>query len=484
MTSLEGYELEGGWTSVARGAFAIGNKGGKRYFIKRLPQPKYPCDKTLFPPGSDTTKRLLKSCEQFEKQLKDKIAALKKAHAICDLLIYPEEFFRVKQNYYLVSAAIDGKSLEPEEVCKLPQADKYSIMRQFATALTALDSINMVHGDIKPSNVFIVKVGKSYKPLLIDFDDCYFSGRPPEPDATVGSPEFYSPELGSYISKKDPARGNIVTCASDTFAAAILFYQYQTGEALRPKKTDGHIYPFQVFAEDMEFGRVDESFRSLLIAMLEVQASDRPKIKDVPGLIDTVEKGGRITSKTSDMILVRRDEKKVFVVMGKKKHSATPASALEYAGEYGLNIVDEGGESISEVEFKDLFGITGSVKKKETDPEPTPADYILIKGTKYYIIKGGKRLSSPKSIAIYTANKDGLKYFDESGTELDSEGNPIGEPPEPTEPVAEYILVKNNKYYMIKDGKKLSTTKTTALEYSKEKGLKFMDEEGKEITIE
>jgi len=509
MASINGYELESDWTNVARGAFAYGKKGGKRYFMKRLPSPTYPDNPALFPPGTETTRRCQAQCAKFEKEFNEKMKALKTARAKCDLLVQPEDFFHVKSKYYIVSDAVEGSCLDPDEICKLPQSDRYSIMKDFAESLAALESVNIIHGDIKPSNVLIVKRDGRYRPLLIDFDDCYFSGRPPEnTEATVGSPEFYSPELGSYISKKDPSRGGMVTCASDVFAAAILFFQYQTGEALRPKKTDGHVYPFQVFPDDMEYCGADEGFVSLMKAMLEVKAEDRPKAKDVPGLISTVEKGGRVTSKTSDMILLRREDRKLYIIKGGRRMSATKSSAIEYSAKYGLDIVDEGGEKVTEEELNAIFGkdkVTGCTDYPKpptgpTGPDKPPAppageDYVLVKDDKYFLVIGGKRKSAPKSYALEYAKEHGLEIRDDDGDTPSKpappDRHPLGmpAPPSPDAPPApptcgDYVLVKDGKYFLVIGGKRKSAPKSYAIEYAKDKGLEFRDEAGNKITMD
>ena len=510
MASINGYELESGWKNVANGAFAYGRKGGKRYFIKRLSSPVYPDDPALYPPGADSTLRTKAYCAEFEKEFNEKMKALKTARGKCDLLVQPEEFFRVRAKYYLASDAVEGKSLEPEEVSKLPQSERYNIMRDFAESLAALESVNIIHGDIKPTNVLIVKKDGRYRPLLIDFDDCYFSGRPPKnTEETIGSPEFYSPELGSYISKKDPSRGSMVTCASDVFAAAVLFFQYQTGQALRPKKTDGHVYPFQVFSDEMEFCGADEGFVSLLKAMLEVKAEDRPKPKDIPDLITKVEKGGKVMSKTSDMILLKREDHKLFIIKDGRRMGATKSSAIEYSAKYSLDIVDEGGEKVTAEELEAIFGkdkktpTTVGIPIPPTGPDgpdtppapPTGEDYVLVKDGKYFIVIGGKRKSAPKDYALKYAKEHGLEIRDDDGDTSKpappTDGHTLGvpAPPGPDTPPApptcgDYVLVKDGKYFLVIGGKRKSAPKDYALKYAKDKGLEFRDETGNIIKID
>jgi serine/threonine protein kinase len=86
------------------------------------------------------------------------------------------EYFREDNSYYIVSSKVSEKKLTAEQVSKLDRDAKLEIMRKYAEALKALADNDVVHGDIKHSNVFIVETPKGPQPRFIDFDDSYFSG--------------------------------------------------------------------------------------------------------------------------------------------------------------------------------------------------------------------------------------------------------------------------------------------------------------------
>ena len=236
--TVNGYVLEKDWTLCANGDFAFATKAGKEFFIKRLPSPKYPADKNDYTPKS--YERNLKLCKEFQKYRGDIIAKLNGAAKKCGSLIVPNDFFRVGKSYYLVSKRIRDRILTPDEITKLNETQKHQLITEFATALVALQDINMVHGDLKPSNVFICKSGAAVHLYIMDFDDCYYSEKPPECEATMGSVEYYSPELGAYINMEDPSRGNTITCKSDVFAAGLMIHEYLSGKKVKCSKK----YPF------------------------------------------------------------------------------------------------------------------------------------------------------------------------------------------------------------------------------------------------
>ncbi|MBR2093448.1 MAG: hypothetical protein IJ904_05340, partial [Candidatus Methanomethylophilaceae archaeon] len=137
----------------------------------------------------------------------------------------------------------------------------------------ALAENNVVHGDIKHSNVFVVKASRGYEPRFIDFDDSYFSGEPPEPESTIGSPEFYSPELGKYIMSDDPDLKGTVQCKSDVFASAIMFHDYYTGKRMLQRHGK---YPFLIdSSKDMIMAIPSGQLKELIKSMMEVETSRR-----------------------------------------------------------------------------------------------------------------------------------------------------------------------------------------------------------------
>jgi len=270
LETMRGYELLEEWTTTANGSYTFGRKGSSEFFIKKLPQPKYPNPKML---TGETFKRKKAACEEWEAKRRRLIAALQRASSTCAFVIAPTEYFLEGNSYYIVSPRVKEKKLTPEQVSELDASTRLDVIKKYAYALKALAENNVVHGDIKHSNVFVVKASRGYEPRFIDFDDSYFSGEPPEPESTIGSPEFYSPELGKYIMSDDPDLKGTVQCKSDVFASAIMFHDYYTGKRMLQRHGK---YPFQIdSSKDMIMAIPSGQLKELIKSMMEVEASRR-----------------------------------------------------------------------------------------------------------------------------------------------------------------------------------------------------------------
>jgi nucleotide-binding universal stress UspA family protein/predicted Ser/Thr protein kinase len=124
---------------------------------------------------------------------------------------------------YIVLEFVEGRSLsewveraplEPEEVARLGAA--------LATAIHALHVQEVIHLDVKPSNVIVRPSGEA---VLIDFGLAHHAHYPDllaeELRRPVGSPPYISPEQVLGI-RNDPR--------SDIFALGVVLYELATGE--------------------------------------------------------------------------------------------------------------------------------------------------------------------------------------------------------------------------------------------------------------
>jgi eukaryotic-like serine/threonine-protein kinase len=101
------------------------------------------------------------------------------------------------------------------------------LMKTVAHSLKILHDLEIVHSDLKPSNVLIKRTELGYTTKLIDFDSSYVVGKPPPPEEIVGTMNYYSPELVSYIQGTSSAAD--LTTASDIFALGLIYSEYLTG---------------------------------------------------------------------------------------------------------------------------------------------------------------------------------------------------------------------------------------------------------------
>lgn len=162
----------------------------------------------------------------------------------------------------------------------------------FAAALARLHAAKVVHADLKPANVQMVRIGSggglSYRPLLVDMDFSVLADKraPWHGDSSagyVGTPGYFSPEH---------LRGEVPTTASDAFTAAIIVWQLLAGRhpfasALGDAAEPGD-YRERVLAGRSDFGAAappflggvpaSDSLRSLLMDALSPDPAKRPAV--------------------------------------------------------------------------------------------------------------------------------------------------------------------------------------------------------------
>jgi serine/threonine protein kinase len=101
--------------------------------------------------------------------------------------------------------------------CSTPRyvEDQLVILKAVAHSLKVLHDLGIVHSDLKPTNILIKKTALAHTAKLIDFDSAYFAGNPPPPDQIVGTINYYSPELVTYIQETESADPHQMGLASD-----------------------------------------------------------------------------------------------------------------------------------------------------------------------------------------------------------------------------------------------------------------------------
>lgn len=107
----------------------------------------------------------------------------------------------------------------------LPPGRAANIVRQIAAGMAAAHARGVVHGDLKPANVFVTREGFV---KILDFGLARRQHPPADPDETTdmapvgvtGTPSYMSPEQ---------ADGHPATAASDVFALGSIAYEMLTG---------------------------------------------------------------------------------------------------------------------------------------------------------------------------------------------------------------------------------------------------------------
>jgi serine/threonine protein kinase len=201
-----------------------------------------------------------------------------------NLIIPAENIFLQGSSYYKVTHRIDTSFAGLKSIAGLPIDRLLTFCATVAAAIKILHQHEIIHGDLKPDNILQTKseagldVGK-----LIDFDDSFFDGEPPEPEFIVGDPAYYSPEFAQYV--RGCSHLGKPGVKSDIFSFGVILHEYFCGK--KPLGRHGHRYAWQV-ASDVKDCKIEDPFlqkheplSQLVTSMLIPDPAARPSISEV-----------------------------------------------------------------------------------------------------------------------------------------------------------------------------------------------------------
>jgi len=223
---IRGYTLLSDPKTVANGVWAFVEKDGEEYFMKMFNSHRYPLDSA---PLSEKMKLKFRTeAEAFIDRQRQVNDLLKTKSGPGGNFIYAIELFRERQFYYKVTAKVAALDITLEDISKLDRKTQLLIPLTLAGSLKIMHDDKVVHGDLKPPNVMITKnESGNFVTKLIDFDDGYFSSKPPKDP--MGDQVYYSPELAQYILDKEKMPASNLTIKSDIFSFGLMIHQYLTG---------------------------------------------------------------------------------------------------------------------------------------------------------------------------------------------------------------------------------------------------------------
>jgi serine/threonine protein kinase len=225
-TITEDFKVAGGQSKIS---FCKKKGDSQILFIKEFLNPKFPSEGSL---GSPATKKFKKEkCEIFEKHHQDINSRISKKVGPGGNLIYALDFFKDGQTYYKVFEHVIHDNHTVASISEFTNEQKLLLFRTILSSLKILHDSEIIHGDLKPDNILVKKLHNGmYSTKLIDFDNAYFFKLPPENILdVVGTPEYYSPELGDYVLNGSKDKAHLLTEKSDIFALGIIFIEYWTG---------------------------------------------------------------------------------------------------------------------------------------------------------------------------------------------------------------------------------------------------------------
>src|SRR3984957_8933825 len=124
---------------------------------------------------------------------------------------------------YLVMEFVDGLTIEQYcEARKLDARARIALMRQVLEALIYVHGQQVIHRDLKSSNIVVDAAGNA---KLLDFGTARFLDASGDTAITKTGVFAFTPECAS----PEQVQGNALTFASDIYSAGVLLYRFLTG---------------------------------------------------------------------------------------------------------------------------------------------------------------------------------------------------------------------------------------------------------------
>ncbi|WP_030813728.1 serine/threonine-protein kinase [Streptomyces sp. NRRL F-2799] len=246
------YRLLGRLGSGGMGRVYLGRSAGGRSVAVKIVHPQYALD------------------EEFRARFRREVAAARRVGGAWTAPVLDADPDAPVP--WAATAYAAGPSLAQAVTAHGPLPDRTvrALGAGLAEALAAVHALDLVHRDVKPSNVLLTLDG----PLLIDFGIARATTGTASPTATgasVGSPGYMAPEQ---------ILGAPVTGAADVFSLGAVLAYAATGTPPFPGDSSAALL-YKVVHEEPELGPLNGELRELAAACLAKDPARRPTPADL-----------------------------------------------------------------------------------------------------------------------------------------------------------------------------------------------------------
>lgn len=280
-----------GTDGVGNGAFIFGTKGGKKYFIKRNINTKFPSEdlpKALYANEKEIALRVENKQKAIKHNFKEAGITIKD-HVVVEVDHFWDEDSR---QFVTVTECVDGIEDSHRSYKKEPEETLRLLFISMAGALGAMHKAKVIHSDLKEGNFLIKKVGDRYEAYVCDFDGSYPEGYPETDFSRLAFTEGYqSPEIAYTTVYEEESPDFKFTTKTDVFTLAIIFHllmagippyvgcetTFNPGEAL----LDNYPLSFSNKKANKPILEGKSKYNSLFNWMMQPKPENRPSCEDV-----------------------------------------------------------------------------------------------------------------------------------------------------------------------------------------------------------
>jgi len=266
---------------------------GRRYFLKQFLTPVEPPITSAHNPA--LRKRQQDRCDAFRERKQALYAAL---HCVLgDCVVPVHDFFTHEGRFYAASEYIPTPFDTFETIGAVSPRMARELLYSLACCLGKLHTQGIVHADLKPEHIVVVRENDDFRVRLVDFDSGFLESAPPEEARDIeGDPVYLAPETFLCMTGQPAPRTRKV----DTFAFGAIAHRLWTGSLPNVVSND-HTYLYEAaLAGDVLRldDRLPTAYNWLIRKSLSRMPEDRPADTILERLLSSPQEAPRTSGET------------------------------------------------------------------------------------------------------------------------------------------------------------------------------------------